>query len=188
MLHRLFQADLPIACHPGDTVYGSTPALRTDLEDCLQAYALAVPCKGYVDVQGTRTRVDHVARALAREEWQVVSAGAGSNEPRLFAWAHVELAAPEANGWQRWSLVRRSMEEGVKPAEMVYILVFAPAGTSLVDMVGAFASAVLPSAHVTPQRCLHQPVMCEKLSMLLGQTFSESACCDLPSCNPAKTC
>lgn len=140
MLHRLFQAGLPVAWVTGDTVYGSALVLRTDLEARLQAYALAVPCKEYVDVQGTRKRADHVVRELAQEEWQVLSAGAGSKGPRLFAWARVELAAPEANGWQRWLLIRRSLEEGVKPAEMAYILVFAPAGTSLVDMVEAFGT------------------------------------------------
>jgi SRSO17 transposase len=140
MLHRMFQAGFPVAWVTGDTVYGSAPALRADLEAHLQAYALAVPCKEYVDVQGTRKRADHVAQGLAREEWQVMSAGTGSKGPRLFAWARVELAAPAANGWQHWLLMRRSLEEGVKPAEMAYILVFAPEGTSLVDMVEAFGT------------------------------------------------
>lgn len=121
-------------------MYGSAQSLRADLEARFQAYALAVPCKEYVDVQGTRKRADRVARELARENWQVVSAGAGSKGPRLFAWARVELAAPAAQGWRHWLLVRRSLEEGVKPAEMAYILVFAPAGTSLVDMVEAFGT------------------------------------------------
>lgn len=140
MLHRLFQAGLPVAWVTGDTVYGSAPSLRADLEAHLQAYALAVPCKVSVDVQGTRKRADRVVRELAREDWQPVSAGAGSKGPRLFTWARVELATPAAHGWRRWLLVRRSLEEGVKPAEMAYILVFAPAGTSLVEMVEAFGT------------------------------------------------
>jgi SRSO17 transposase len=140
MLQRMVHASLPVAWVTGDTVYGSAQSLRADLETRLQAYALAVPCKEHVDAQGTRKRVDHVARELAREEWQVLSAGAGSKGPRLFAWARVELAAPEANGWRRWLLMRCSLEEGVKSAEMAYILVFAPAGTSLGTMVEAFGT------------------------------------------------
>ncbi len=140
MLQRLFHTGLPVAWVTGDTVHGSAQSLRADLEACLQAYALAVPCKEHVDVQGTRKRVDHVARELAQEDWQVWSAGAGSKGPRLFAWTRVELPAPEASGWQRWLLIRRSLEEGVKPAAMAYILVFAPADTSLVEMVEAFGT------------------------------------------------
>jgi hypothetical protein len=89
-------------------------------------------------VQGTRRRVDQVAGSLAGEDWQILSAGAGSKGPRLFAWARVELAAPAINGWQRWLLVRRSLDGGAKPAEMAYVLVFSPAGTSLEEMVEAF--------------------------------------------------
>jgi hypothetical protein len=98
----------------------------------------------YVEVQGTRRRVDLVARNLAREDWQELSAGTGSKGPRLFAWARVELAPPEISGWQRWLLIRRSLDEGAKSAEMAYVLVFAPTDTSLDEMVKAFG-ARLPS-------------------------------------------
>ncbi len=104
------------------------------------AYALAVTCKEQVEVQGTSRRVDQVASSLAREEWQELSAGAGSKGPRLFAWARMELVTPEVNGWQHWLLIRRSLDEGAKPAEMAYVLVFAPAGTSLEEMVAAFGA------------------------------------------------
>ena len=69
-----------------------------------------------------------------------MSAGTGSKGPRLFAWARVELTPPEVDGWQRWLLVRRGREEGIKPAEMAYVLVFAPVGTALGDMVEAFGA------------------------------------------------
>ena len=140
MLERTLDADLPVAWVTGDTVYGSSLSLRTMLETRRQAYALAVTCKEYVEVQGTHERVDQLAHDWAREDWQVLSAGAGSKGPRLFSWARIELSSPETDGWQRWLLVRRSLDEGIKPAEMAYILVFAPAGTSLEEMVEAFGS------------------------------------------------
>lgn len=140
MLERTLDASLPVAWVTGDTVYGSAHALRASLEARKQAYALAVACKEYVEVQGIRRRVDQVAHDLAREDWQELSAGMGSKGPRLFAWARIELAAPESSGWQRWLLVRRNLEEGVKPAEMAYILVFAPTGISLEEMVEAFGA------------------------------------------------
>jgi SRSO17 transposase len=138
MLERTLDAGLPVAWVTGDTVYGSSLPLRIALETRKQAYALAVPCKEYVEVQGTRLRVDQVARRLAREDWQQLSAGVGSKGPRLFAWVRVELVAPEISGWQRWLLIRRSLDEGVEPAEMAYVLVFAPTGTTLQEMVEAF--------------------------------------------------
>lgn len=81
-----------------------------------------------------------MARNLAREDWQELSAGAGSKGPRLFAWARIELTVPEISEWQRWLLVRRSLDEGEKPAEMAYVLVFAPADTSLEEMVETFGT------------------------------------------------
>src|SRR5260370_41053064 len=81
-----------------------------------------------------------LARDIAREDWQELSAGMGSKGPRLFAWARIELAAPEISGWQHWLLVRRNRDEGPKPAEMAYVLVFAPTGTSLEEMVEAFGA------------------------------------------------
>jgi SRSO17 transposase len=138
MLERALDADLPVAWVVGDTVYGSAQPLRAALEARRQAYALAVTCKEYVDVQGARRRVDQVAYGISREDWQELSAGAGSKGPRLFAWARIELVAPETSGWQRWLLVRRSLDEGAKPAEMAYVLIFAPTGTTLEEMVEAF--------------------------------------------------
>jgi hypothetical protein len=140
MLERTLDAGLPVAWVAGDTVYGSSQPLRANLEARKQAYALAVACKEHVEVQGTRKRVDQIARGLAREDWQELSAGTGSKGLCLFAWARIELAAPQINGWQHWLLVRRNLDEGSKPAEMAYILVFAPIGTSLEEMVEAFGA------------------------------------------------
>ena len=140
MLWRTLDAGIPVAWVTGDTVYGSAQSLRVGLEVRKQAYALAVACKEQVDSQGVRRRVDHLAADLGSEDWQELSAGTGSKGPCLFLWARIELTAPEISGWQRWLLVRRSLGEGAKPADMAYVLVFAPTGTSLEEMVGAFGS------------------------------------------------
>jgi SRSO17 transposase len=140
MVERALDAELPVAWVVGDTVYGSALPLRAALERRRQAYALAVTCKEQVEVQGVRRRVDQFARTLAREDWQILSAGSGSKGPRFFAWTRIELASPEMSGWQRWLLIRRSLEEGADPAEMAYVLVFAPMGASLGEMVEAFGA------------------------------------------------
>lgn len=85
MVERTLDTGLPVAWVTGDTVYGSTQSLRVALEERRQAYALAVTCKEYVEVQGTRRRVDQVAQDFAKEDWQELSAGAGSKGSRLFA-------------------------------------------------------------------------------------------------------
>ena len=46
----------------------------------------------------------------------------------------------EMSRWQRLRLLRRSLDEGAKSAEMAYVLVFAPTGTSLEEMVEAFGT------------------------------------------------
>ncbi len=140
MLERTLDTDLPVAWVTGDTVYGSAQSLRTALEERRQAYALAVTCKEQVEVHGRRLRVDQLTQVLTRGDWQVLSAGAGSKGPRLFAWARIELAPPQIGGWQRWLLIRRSLNEGINPAEMAYVLIFAPTGSSLEEMVEAFGT------------------------------------------------
>jgi SRSO17 transposase len=91
-------------------------------------------------MQGICQRADQVARGLATDVWQRLSAGTGSKGPRLFDWARVELAQPKATGWQRWLVVRRSLQVGAKPAELAYVLVFAPQGTTLLEMVHPIGS------------------------------------------------
>lgn len=135
MLWRALDAGLCAKWVTGDCVYGSHRPLRAGLEERSQAYALCVKCSESVDVQGERKRVDRIAADLGADQWQRLSAGSGSKGPRLFDWACVELDKPEQEGWQRCLVVRRSLLEGEKPADLAYVLVFAPCGTTLQEMV-----------------------------------------------------
>jgi SRSO17 transposase len=141
MLWRTLDGGLKADWVLGDSVYGSHRPLRKGLEERLQAYALAVACKEKVEVAGgSRKRVDQVAPTLAPTAWQRLSAGDGSKGPRLFDWAQVELSRPEQQGWKRWLVVRRSLDQGPKPAEVAYFLIFAPGATPLSEMVMALGS------------------------------------------------
>ncbi len=141
MLWRTLDGGVKARWVLGDSVYGSHRPLRAGLEKRGQAYALAVACKEKVQgAGGTRKRVDQVARTLAPTGWQRLSAGDGSKGPRLFDWAQVEITGPEQEGWKRWLVVRRSLDQGSKPAEVAYFLVFAPNGTTLSQIVVAIGS------------------------------------------------
>ncbi len=140
MLWRALDAGLCAKWVTGDTVYGSHRPLREGLEARKQAYALAVSCQEQVEVQGERKRVDQIAAGLGRDQWQRLSAGDGSKGPRDFDWARVELSKPKQEGWQFWLVVRRSLVEGEKPADLAYVLVFAPSGTTLAQMATAIGT------------------------------------------------
>jgi SRSO17 transposase len=140
MLWRTLDAGLTALWVTGDTVYGSHRPLREGLESRKQAYALAVSCQEQVEVQGERKRVDRLADEVPPDQWQRLSVGEGSKGPREFDWARVELSRPEQDGWQRWLVVRRSLVSGEKPADLAYVLVFAPGATTLAEMATAIGT------------------------------------------------
>jgi SRSO17 transposase len=140
MVWRALDAGLCAKWVTGDTVYGSHHPLREGLQARKQAYALAVSCQEQVEVQGERKRVDHIAAGFGRDQWQRLSAGDGSKGPRDFDWARVELTKPKQEGWQFWLVARRSLVEGEKPADLAYVLVFAPSGTTLAQMATAIGT------------------------------------------------
>ena len=137
MLWRAMDAGWCAKWVVGDCVYGSNRPLRTGLEERCQAYALCIKCSEKVQVQGQTKRVDRIAAGIPAEKFQRLSAGEGSKGPRLFDWACIELDKPEKQGWQRYLVVRRSLVEGEKAAALAYVLVFAPIGTTLEEMVEA---------------------------------------------------
>ena len=64
----------------------------------------------------------------------------GARDHVTHDWARVELAKPDQPGWQKWLVVRRSLPEGGHPAELAYVLVFAPCGTTLAEMATAIGT------------------------------------------------
>jgi SRSO17 transposase len=140
MLWRTLDGGLSAQWVTGDTVYGSHRPLRQGLEERSQAYALAVPCSEQVEIQGERKRADRLADGLEADQWQRISVADGSKGPRQFDWAGVELGKPEQDGWQRYLVVRRSLQAGEKPADRAYVLVFAPCGTTLAQMATAIGT------------------------------------------------
>jgi SRSO17 transposase len=134
MLQRLWAGGLETAWVTGDEVYGGSGPLRAWLESDQRAYVLALAVNDAVDLPWNGV-IYHlpVQEVLthAITSWHRMSAGEGAKGPRLYDWALVPLAKPQA-GWGHWLLVRRSLTE---PDKVAAYLVFAPEGTLFETMV-----------------------------------------------------
>jgi len=117
MLARAFAAGVRAAWVVGDTIYGSDE-LRTWLEGQQQPDVLAVAETHPVWSAGRALPVGLVAALLPEEAWTPLSAGAGSQGPRLYDWGWLEVDAEPAarGGWRSWILIRRSLSQPSKRA------------------------------------------------------------------------
>jgi SRSO17 transposase len=131
MLERALQNGVPARWVSGDSVYGNDGKLRLWLEEQQMAHVLGVSGNHFVWIGGSQQKVSTVAAQVSPEGWSRLSAGAGSKGPRWYDWAAVETNSLH-EGWTRWLLVRRSVEN---PQERAYYRVFAPAETRLEEMV-----------------------------------------------------
>ena len=147
MLQRAFEAGVQAAWVTGDAVY-SAYGMRSWLEDKRQPHVFAVASNFHVwtwDKQGPRQlQVKGVVDEFDKADWQRLSAGMGSKGERLFEWAWVStselmvggsaigLGPVIAEGFERWVLARRSLDE---PKDLAYYTVFAPQATTLETVV-----------------------------------------------------
>jgi len=137
MLERALDGGVEAAWVVADSVYGDTRRLGMFLEEREQPYVLALSGKAHVWAGFYQHRVSTVLDALrqgelpseeAGEGWGRISAGEGSKGPRLYDWLRLPLNPPVQEGFERWLLVRRSIED---PDELTAYTVFAPEGTPL---------------------------------------------------------
>ena len=137
MLERALEGGVKAEWVVADSVYGDSRRLGMFLEEREQPYVLAVSGKAHVWAGFYQHRVGTVLDSLRRGElpseeaeegWERISAGEGSKGPRLYEWLRLPLNPPLREGFERWLVVRRSIEE---PDELSAYTVFAPEGTSL---------------------------------------------------------
>ena len=131
MLERALANGVPARWVSGDSVYGNDGKLRLWLEEQHMAHVLGVSGNHFVWIGWKQQKVSTVAAQFLPEDWSRLSAGQGSKGPRWYDWAAVETNSL-IEGWTRWLLVRRSVDN---PQERAYYRVFAPAGTTLKEMV-----------------------------------------------------
>jgi SRSO17 transposase len=131
MLARAFVASVPARWVVGDTVY-SGDELRRWLEQHERNYVLAVPCTHAIWTQGRQEEAQTLVAQLPPEAWGRLSAGEGSQGPRLYDWACLALPYEGAPGRAHWLLARRSLSD---PTDLAYYRVYGPADTAIAEMV-----------------------------------------------------
>lgn len=133
MLERAFEAGVRASWIVADEVYGRDRRLRMYLEGIEQPFVLAVATNEVLWYGGFRPMAaSKIAASLDEGAWQRLSAGEGEKGPRLYDWVRAPLFRMAEPEWEHWLLVRRSIED---PTDVAYFVVFAPAGTSLEDLV-----------------------------------------------------
>jgi SRSO17 transposase len=111
MLQRAFDGSVSFEAVTGDSVYGDDAGLRTFLEERKQPYVLARSCDEYVWIDHKQRTIAAIAAEKSAADWVQLSAGAGSKGERVYEWSETPLQQPEAAGWRRWLLLRRSLSQ-----------------------------------------------------------------------------
>jgi SRSO17 transposase len=146
MLGRALDAGVKAEWVVADSVYGDSRRLGMFLEEREQPYVLALSGKAYVWAGIHQHRVSTVLESLrqgdlALEEaaggWRRLSAGDGSKGPRMYEWLRLALNPPMQEGFERWLVVRRSIDD---PDELTAYTVFAPEATTLEELAQAAGS------------------------------------------------
>ena len=141
MLQRAFDAEVRAAWVVADSVYGDARGhIGMFLEEKKQPFVLALSGKAHVWCGFSQPKVSEVLDALregslppeeSEEGWERLSAGKGSKGERLYDWLRVALNNPLQEGFRRWLLVRRQIDD---PDELSAYVVFAPEQTSLQEL------------------------------------------------------
>jgi SRSO17 transposase len=132
LLARAFAAEVPAAWVTGDEVYGDDGRLRRWLEEQQRPYVLAVSCAHRLWQHGRQERIDRLVADLPAQAWVRLSAGEGSQGPRLYDWACGRLPYATTPGMAQWVLVRRSLSD---PTDLAYYRAYGPQDTPLEELV-----------------------------------------------------
>jgi SRSO17 transposase len=126
-----------------ECVYGDSRPLGMFLEEREQPYVLALSGKAHVWAGFYQHRLATVLESLRQGEllpeegFRRISAGEGSKGPRLYDWTRLPLNPSLQDGFERWLVVRRSIED---PEELSAYTVFAPEGATLEALAKAAGS------------------------------------------------
>jgi SRSO17 transposase len=134
MTLRALDDGLPVAWVTGDEVYGGDYHLRVALEAREQPYALTVKASHVLWCELRQRQARTLVAAAPASAWERRSCGEGSKGPRLYDWLRIPINQPYDDRWQRWLVARRGLTNPDDPRSIAYVLVFAPATTSLATL------------------------------------------------------
>jgi SRSO17 transposase len=132
MLERAFGANVPASWVAGDECYGNDGNLRHWLESEGRAYVLVVSCNHGVWQDRKQVPANAMIAALPAEDWRTISAGEGSQGPRLYDWIRVRLPYEGNPDKAQWLLARRSLSD---PSEIAYYRAHGSSDTTLAELV-----------------------------------------------------
>lgn len=141
MLKRALDGGVSASWVVADCHYGDARYLGVFLEEKEQPYVLGVSGKAYVWMGLYQPKVSEILFALregspkggeGEEDFRRLSCAKGSKGERLYEWLRLKLNEPLQEGFSRWLLVRRQIED---PSELCAYVVFAPQETSLEQLV-----------------------------------------------------
>jgi SRSO17 transposase len=141
MLARPLDAGVEAAWVVADAVSGDSRRLGMMLEARAQPYVPALSGTAHVLASVQQLRVGDGLAALRDapgDGWQRLSAGNGAKGPQCFDWCRFPLTPPLQDGFERWLLVRRGIDE---PDALTAFTAFAPAGTTIEELVRVGAAA-----------------------------------------------
>jgi SRSO17 transposase len=142
VVERAIDAGVPFAWVAADNIYG-VGAVEMSLRRAGKGYVLGVTGSHHFWSWGDKPPVAGTADAIAAElpssAYVRLSAGDGTNGPRLYDWAYLELADLEAEDgdagsiglWTRGLLIRRHLSDG----GLAFFTTWCPAGTPLEMLV-----------------------------------------------------
>jgi SRSO17 transposase len=142
MVERAIAAGVPFAWVAGDGVYG-VGEVEMALRRAGKGYVLGANATQTFNSWGGKPGVAGTAEEIAKDleptAWQRLSAGEGTQGPRLSDWAYLELADLDADEyragatglWTRGLLIRRNLADG----ECAYFTTWCPAGTAIETLV-----------------------------------------------------
>ncbi len=132
MLERAKQAGVPARWVAADEVYGSDYQFRRCCEQLGLGYVVAISSATHLFLKGRRTKVSEQLPQIPPAAWQRLSCGSGAKGERIYDWALVTWPSPEAEGWRRGWLVRRSLAD---PTDVAHYFTHAPHRTTLEQVV-----------------------------------------------------
>lgn len=137
MLKRAFDAGVSASWVVADCHYGDARYLGVFLEEKEQPYVLGLSGKAHVWMGLYQPKVSEILDALregslkggeGEEDFRRLSCAKGSKGERFYEWIRLKLNDPPQEGFSRWLLVRRQIDD---PEELSAYVVFAPEQTSL---------------------------------------------------------